>query len=414
MFTCARKWPVHAMACTPDRGILPGMQCPIDPQDESGVLRELIAGGMTALVAERIVERKGEPMPTATEPHSHSAPSSDGAPPSPEPIMHMVQGLQVAGILKGAVDLGVFDAIAAGQHDARSIATATGGDERATRILLDALTALGLLTADSDYGLAPASAAFLVRDRPTYIGGATDIFTGTWAWENYGRIAEIVRNGGTIMQHDAETPGLEFWSTFAGSSRGLATPQGQGLADLLTPWAHEREELAVLDIACGSGLYGISTARIRADARLTLLDWDNVLETARANVASFGLEDRTDYVDGDAFETELGGPYDLIIASHFFHHFSAARCREAITRFAAALKQGGRIAINEFAAIAENPADEPFPALFSVVMLAWTREGSAHTVADYTRWLTDSGFAAPDIHDGRGLPSRIIVAERQA
>jgi hypothetical protein len=47
-------------------------------------------------------------------------------------------------------------------------------------------------------------------------------------------------------------------------------------------------------------------------------------------------------------------------------------------------------------------------------MLAWTREGSSHTVADYTRWLTDSGFAAPEIHDGRGLPSRFIIAEREA
>jgi C-methyltransferase len=327
----------------------------------------------------------------------------------------MIQGLQVAGVLKGAVELGVFDAIADGRGDARSIATATGADERATRILLDALTALGLLTtAGAGYRLTAATDAFLVRDRPSYIGGATDIFTGTWAWENYGRIAEIVRNGGTIMQHDAETPGLEFWATFAGSSGGIATPQGQGLAEVLAPWTRQRDELAVLDVACGSGLYGLATASTHRRARLTLLDWGNVLETARGNVAAFGLEDRTDYIDGDAFETDLGGPYDLIIVSHFFHHFSEARCRQALRRFAAALKRGGRIAINEFAATAENPADEPFPALFSVAMLAWTREGGAHTVADYTRWLTESGFAAPEIHDGRGLPSRSIVAERES
>ena len=403
------------MAYASTRGTLFDMQSPIDPRDESGLVSELVCGGLTALVAARIVERKGEPMPTATEPHTNSAPPSDGAPPSPEPLMlmQMIQGLQVAGILKGAVELGVFDQIAAGRGDAASIATATGADQRATRILLDALAALGLLTAGPDYGLAPAADAFLVRKRPTYIGGATDIFTGTWAWENYGRIAEIVRNGGTIMHEDAETPGLEFWTTFAGSSSGIATPQGHGLADVLAPWTREQGELAVLDIACGSGLYGLAIASTHPAARLTLLDWGNVLATARGNVASFGLEDRTDYIDGDAFETDLGGPYDLIIASHFFHHFSAARCRQALRRFAAALKPGGRIAINEFTATAENPADDPFPALFSVVMLAWTREGSSHAVADYARWLADCGFTAPEIHDGRGLPSRMIIAERE-
>jgi 2-polyprenyl-3-methyl-5-hydroxy-6-metoxy-1,4-benzoquinol methylase len=402
------------MAYASNRGMLLRMQSPIDPHDESGLVSELLCGGITALVAERIVERKGEPMPTTAEPHTHSAPPSGGAPPSPEPLMHMIQGLQVAGILKGAVDLGVFDEIAAGRGDAGSIATATGADARATRVLLDALAALGLLTAGPDYGLAPIADEFLVRNRRTYIGGATDIFTGTWAWENYGRIAEIVRNGGTIMQQDAETPGLEFWTTFAGSSGGIATPQGQGLADVLAPWTQARDALAVLDVACGSGLYGLAIAGTHPAARLTLLDWGNVLETARRNVTSFGLEDRTDYVDGDAFETDLGGPYDLIIASHFFHHFSEARCRQALKRFAAALKPGGRIAINEFTTTAENPADDPFPALFSVVMLAWTRDGSSHTVADYTRWLNDCGFAAPEIHDGRGLPSRFIIAEREA
>lgn len=60
------------------------MQCPIDPREQSGLLAELISGGMTALVAERIVEPKGERMPTVTEPHTHSARASSGAPGAPE------------------------------------------------------------------------------------------------------------------------------------------------------------------------------------------------------------------------------------------------------------------------------------------------------------------------------------------
>jgi C-methyltransferase len=402
------------MARAPNRGTLRALQCPIDPHDESGLLSELVSGGLTALVAQRIVERKGEAMSAATEPNAHSAPSDHLAPPSPEPVVHMIQGLQVAGILKAAVDLGVFDQIDAGRRDAASVASAVDADQRATSILLDALVALGLLTPGPDYGLAPAADAFLVRERQSYLGGATNIFTGTWAWENYGRLAEIVRNGGTIMEHDAETPGLDFWATFAQSSGGIATPQAHGLADVLQPWTSRQNELRILDAACGSGLYGLAIASSHPNARLTLLDWGNVLETAQENVAAFGLEARTSYIDGDAFETDLGGPYDLIIASHFFHHFSEARSRQALTRFAAALRPGGRLAINEFTTRADDPAHDPFPALFSVAMLAWTREGHSHTVADYTRWLTECGLTAPEIHAGRGMPSHYLIAEGEA
>ena len=63
------------------------MQCPIDPHEQSGLLSELVSGGIAALVAERIVERKGKPMPATAEPHTHSEPGSNGAPHSPEPVL---------------------------------------------------------------------------------------------------------------------------------------------------------------------------------------------------------------------------------------------------------------------------------------------------------------------------------------
>lgn len=68
------------MAYASNRGMLLRMQSPIDPHEQSGLLRELVCGGIAALVAERIVERKGEPMPTAAEPHTHSSPSASGDP----------------------------------------------------------------------------------------------------------------------------------------------------------------------------------------------------------------------------------------------------------------------------------------------------------------------------------------------
>lgn len=135
------------------------MQRPTDPHDELALVAELVSGGIAALVAERIVHTEGEHMQTSPQAPTLAAPAALGASLSPGPVLHMLQGLQVAGILKGGIDLGVFDAIGAGHADASSIASAVGADERAMRILLDALAAVGILTgADGPgYGLSAES-----------------------------------------------------------------------------------------------------------------------------------------------------------------------------------------------------------------------------------------------------------------
>jgi C-methyltransferase len=327
--------------------------------------------------------------------------------------MQMIQGLQVTAILQAGVQLGVFDRIAEGKNQTASIAADAGADERGMRILLNALAALGMLdTTDGIYSLSPLAEAFLVSSRPTYLGGMLDIMAGGWAWRGYPRLADAVRAGGTILEDHAETPGHEFWEAFAPSSVGIATPAAHALAGILAPWAAGQESLEVLDIACGSGLYSLTLAARQPGARTTLVDWANVLELTRANVEKMGLADRADYIEGDVFEVPLGGPYDLIIASHIFHHFSEERCLELMRRLFDALKPGGRLAINDFVPGGSRPADQPFPFLFSVVMLAWTLDGEAHPLSTYERLLTQAGFGHVEVHPSVGMPSSFMIAER--
>jgi len=334
-------------------------------------------------------------------------------PPSPEPIMRMIQGLQTTAILKAGVELGVFDRVAAGAHDVQSLAAAIGASERGTRILLDGLAALRLLeTADDGYRLTPLADTYLVSGRRMYLGGSTEIMASDLAWRFWADLAEAVRRGGTVLDEHAETPGHEFWETFAPSSVGLATPASQALAELLAPWAGRRSDLDVLDVACGSGLYSLTLAAAQEHARVTLLDWANVLALTRANVERLGLTGRTGVIEGDVFTVPLGGPYDLVVASHIFHHFSEKRCLELLRRLAGVLKPDGRLAIHEFTAETERPEDEPVPYLFSVLMLAWTPAGEAYPVSTYRRLLREAGFAAPEVHRIPGMATRFVIADR--
>jgi ubiquinone/menaquinone biosynthesis C-methylase UbiE len=330
---------------------------------------------------------------------------------SPEPLMQIVQGVEATAILQAGVQLGVFDALAEGTDSAAGVSARIGASERGTRILLDALSAFGLVEANGGYKLTPLAEAFLVTGRPTYLGGMVNIFAGDWAWTGYARLAEAVRTGRSVLEQDAETPEHSFWETFARSSPGIAAPASHALAEVLAPWAESREALEVLDIACGSGLYGLAVGERFPHAQVTLLDWPNVLAITRGTVEQKGLVDRTSFVEGDVFTVPLGGPYDLVLASHIFHHFSEERCLELLRRLSSALKPGGRLAINEFSAAAPV-SEEPFPRLFSIIMLIWTQEGEAYPVETYLRWLEATGFSPPEMHQSPGTPSRFLIAER--
>jgi hypothetical protein len=60
------------------------MQSAPDPSEERALLDELISGGIAALVAERIGQRKGEHMDTATEAEAETTNSGS---PKPEPVV---------------------------------------------------------------------------------------------------------------------------------------------------------------------------------------------------------------------------------------------------------------------------------------------------------------------------------------
>jgi len=333
-------------------------------------------------------------------------------PVSPEPLLQMIQGLEVTAILQAGVQLRIFDHVAHGKNQPDAIAAAIGADERGTRILLDALAALGLLERDGGaYGLSPMSEAFLVSGGPTYMGGLLDIFAPDWVWTSHQRLAEVVRSGGTLLEQHAETPGHAFWETFAPSSAALAVPGGQAVAGLVEEWSRERESLEILDVACGSGLLSLTVAAQHPEARATLLDWANVLSRTADNVDRLHLRGRTDFIEGDVFTVPLRGPYDLIIASHIFHHFSEQRCLALMRRLAEVLKPDGRLVIQDFVS-GLSPAEAPFPYLFSVRMLTWTREGESHSIDVYERLLRQAGFSAPEAHSAGGMPSQFLVAGR--
>jgi len=295
------------------------------------------------------------------------------------------------GVLKAAVDLELFTHIAHGKRSAEDIARAAYADERAVRILLDALVAQELLTKGNDgYGLTPAAAQLLVKDSPLYAGGFTRITANPRIWLAIGQLSEIARTG-KPPEAMVEVPEHDFWVEFSEASEQTSQVAAGLVADLL-PLASDTP-VNVLDVACGSGVYGFTVLERYPQARVTSLDWQNVLDHARKVAERRGVADRVSWLPGSAFEAPLpAAHFDAVLASHFYHHFPPAQNIELSARFFRTLKPGGRLIVHDFVADDARAARED-ALLFAVVMLASTPRGDVYTLPEYRDMLEAAGFA---------------------
>lgn len=331
--------------------------------------------------------------------------------PSPESLMQMMQGVQVSGLLFASIKLDVYSKLAGGPATVEDIASRIGCPVRSTRILVNALSVLGLLTKDgTKYGLTPVTEAFLVAGKPMFVGSMAELFGSHTFWEGSERFAEAVKNDGSVLAMHAETPKAPFWEMFAKCTGPMAFPAAAALDGQLSSWIAERKKVRVLDIAAGSGIYGFTLAK-HANVELTALDWPNVLPETRAWAERLGVDKtRTSYIEGNLFEVDFQGPYDLILLSHVYHHFDRPTCLGLTRKVAAALAPGGRVAVQDF--VIDEKMKNPMPTLFSASMLMWTHKGEAFAESDYNQWFVESGLKPMGLHDSAGLPASFLFADK--
>ena len=61
----------------------------------------------------------------------------------------------------------------------------------------------------------------------------------------------------------------------------------------------------MIDLAAGSGIWGIAVAEKSPQVRVTAVDWAGMIPTTKRITGKFGVGDRFDFVEGDLFEGEL-------------------------------------------------------------------------------------------------------------
>src|SRR5205085_7649645 len=163
---------------------------------------------------------------------------------------------------------------------------------RGLRSIMDALVGMELLKKDrqSRYSLTPESQAFLVREKPGtlagFFGSILPVMISRWL-----RLADIVRDGRPAVAVNQETEGTEFFSQLVETIIPMSYAAARQLAEHLNV-AKAKDGLRVIDLAAGSGIWGIALAQKSPGMRVTSVDWAGMIPTTKRITGNFGVGDR--------------------------------------------------------------------------------------------------------------------------
>ncbi|MCC3244335.1 acetylserotonin O-methyltransferase [Methylocystis sp. WRRC1] len=329
--------------------------------------------------------------------------------PSPEKLLALGMSFWNAKTLLSAVELGVFDALADGPADLSTLTKKLGLHERSARDFLDALVAMKMLDREGgQYRNTPETDFFLVRGRPSYVGGLLEMANAR-LYSSWGNLTEALKTG--QRQSENKEEGDLFGALYADPDRlrgflaamsGVSAGAAHAIAEKF-PWSDYK---TFIDVGAAQGMVPVTVARAHAHLSGGGFDLPAVGPIFNDFVAANGLADRLRFHPGDFFNDALPAA-DVIIMGHILHDWDLAQKRMLLKKAHDALPDGGALIVYE-AIIDDDRRQNAFGLLMSLNMLIETAGGFDFTGADCEGWMKEAGFAKTRVEHLVGPDSMVI------
>jgi ubiquinone/menaquinone biosynthesis C-methylase UbiE len=306
---------------------------------------------------------------------------------TPEPIMKIMWGKWSSRALHTAVDLEIFTKISEGANTIEKVSNELNIEKRPAEILLNACTALNLLTKEGEeYKNTQEAEKFLVKGKPSYYGDMVLMLgSGFENWENLKQV--ILTNSPSSEKGLAkrmEDPKQAEIFTKAMHNNAV------GPAMLLSKKFDFSRFKKLLDLGGGSGAFSIILTKEYTNLEATVFELPNVCKVAERYIQEAKAE-RVKTFSGNFLKDEFPENHDIVLLSQIIHSWGAEENKTLLKKVYESLPKEGVIIINEFL-LNKDKTGPLFPALFALNMLNGSENGNAYTAEEIKSWLEETGF----------------------
>ncbi len=326
--------------------------------------------------------------------------------PNPLQIFELATGFMRAKHLFVAGELGMFEKLADGPATLDELAAKLGTPRRTTRIVADAVTALGLLERQEDKYQNSALAQAHLSGR----GNAVDMrpFLRFWNRLSYKRwlgLEDSVRQGKGVAGEFNFTP--EEQKIFSEGVEAFSAGDAQALAAEYDFSRHNR----VLDLGGGTGSFLKALLQRYPKLQCTLYELSTAAAVARKRLADDPQGRRIEIVEGDFLKDPLPKGHDVVLLAHVVHALVSESNLELLRRARQAVDPGARLLMVDFWM---NPTHtEPLAgALMAGEFLVVGGAGDVYSVEEARGWLDKSGWRFVELRP-LGGPISLLVAEAE-
>jgi acetylserotonin N-methyltransferase len=289
-------------------------------------------------------------------------------------------------------ELGIFKALSDAPLSTNELAAQLGLDARALAILLAGLCSQGLIDKRLGRWSATHEARRWLHPQATAYWGA--FFSGfPGGIPMHAPLLEAIRSGKRPQERSDAPPGWERpGMTAEVAARIAAFMHAHSQAPALgTSLQGEFADVAsVLDVGCGSGVYGIEMAKHNPHLQVGLMDLKEMCVEVDKYIAAADLGNRVKSLVVNMFKEVWPTGYQSHFFANIFHDWSAETNKLLAKKSFDALPPGGRIFLSEI--LMDDEGTGPWPAAaFSLLMLIGTL-GKQYSLAEFQEILESAGF----------------------
>jgi len=333
----------------------------------------------------------------------------------PSHIMQVGMGFWASKTLLSAVELELFTSLGSDAMTGAEIGEALGLHRRAIPDFPDALVALELLDregagSDAAYRNTQATAVFLDKRSPAYIGGILEM-SNARLYGFWGDLTEALQTGQpqNEIKHNGKPMFDELYSDpdrleqFMNAMTGISFGPFQALAEKFDFSGYE----TLCDVGGATGQLSIIIANQHAHMRCASHDLPIVEPIAKRTIEGAGLGDRVSTKAGDFFTDPLPKA-DVISMGMILHDWDLDGKMHLIKAAYDALPEGGAYIIIENL-IDDARRENAFGLLMSLNMLVEFGDAFDFTAADFAGWCKEVGFKKTDVLPLAGPASAAIA-----